>query len=69
MAEPRLTKLKSGWLARGEGWAVRAETKEDAVRLFHETEELYQEIDARPFLYERDKLLNKREDQQYNNTN
>jgi len=55
MSEPNLSELKSGWIARGDGWAVRAETKEEAIRLFHEREDKYREIDARPFLPESEK--------------
>lgn len=65
MPEPKLSELKSGWIARGDGWAVRAETKEEAVRLFRERQEKYREIDARPFLYERQKQQDGAEDQQY----
>lgn len=47
----RLVQIKQtnrGWTAFGEGWAVRAKTQEEALRLFEETQRKYEEIDARP---------------------
>jgi hypothetical protein len=40
--------IKGGWAVLGDGWAVHGETKEKAVRLYHEAIERHKEIDARP---------------------
>ena len=55
MREPVLTPIKNGWAARGNGWAVHATTREEAIRKFREAEERHREIDAMPFWYERNK--------------
>ena len=52
-AEPVVASIKGGWVAHGDGWAVHAPTREEAVAKFHETQRRNQEIDARPFWYER----------------
>lgn len=52
MSEPRLEKIKVGWAARGDGWAVHAATEEEAVRLFRDAERRHKEILARPPFYE-----------------
>ncbi len=48
MAEPVVLEIRGGWLAKGEGWAVRGVTKEDALEAFAEAELRHTEIDARP---------------------
>jgi hypothetical protein len=53
MAEPVLMEIKTGWAAVGDGWAVRAPDREQAVEKFREAERRHAEIDARPFFYER----------------
>ncbi len=49
MTEPRVTKIKNGWAAHGDGWAVHGTTRAEAIFLFHERKEKYREIDARTF--------------------
>jgi len=44
--EPRIERIKGGWSARAERWAVHAETREQAVKLFREAEERHRELDA-----------------------
>jgi hypothetical protein len=46
--EPKLERIKGGWAARAERWAVHGETKQDAIRLFREAEQRHKVIDARP---------------------
>ena len=53
MIEPRLTPIRNGWAARGDGWAVHAPSREQALRKFEEAERHHEEIDARPPRYER----------------
>lgn len=57
MGEPSLLQTKSGWLARGDGWAIHAPTREEAIRKYEEAERRHKEIDARPYFYERIKEL------------
>jgi hypothetical protein len=45
---PVLCPIKSGWAARGNGWAVHAPTQEEALEKFRETEALRREILSRP---------------------
>jgi hypothetical protein len=47
MVEPVLMQIKGGWLARGEGWAVRAATAEDARAAYAEADRRHSEIDQR----------------------
>lgn len=44
---PDLKPVKGGWAAFGIGWAVHGQTKEEAVRLYHEAIDRHDEIDAR----------------------
>lgn len=43
-----LRPIKNGWAVLGAGWAVHGQTKEEAVRLYHEAIERHKEIEARP---------------------
>ncbi len=43
-----LRPIRGGWAALGDGWAVHGESKEEAVRLYHEAIERHKKIDARP---------------------
>lgn len=52
MGNPVLIRIKNGWAARGEGWAVHAPTREEAIRKYEEAERRHKEIDARPYFYE-----------------
>jgi hypothetical protein len=45
---PTVVKIKNGWLARGQGWAVRADSQEEAYRVFAARERWHAEVDARP---------------------
>lgn len=47
-----LTKIKNGWAAHGDGWAVHAPSKEEAIQKFRVAEIRHQEIDKLPFWYE-----------------
>lgn len=53
MAEPKLTPVKNGWAARGDGWAVHAPSREEVIRKYEEAERRHKEIEARPLYYER----------------
>jgi len=46
--QPRFQEIKNGWAAVGDGWAVHASTKEDALRQYEEAERRHREIDKRP---------------------
>lgn len=48
---PQLLEIKGGWLAMGEGWAVQATSKDEAVKKFHERKLFYKEIMKRPPIY------------------
>jgi hypothetical protein len=47
MDTPILTKIKAGWSAKGNGRAVHGATREEAVRLYNEASDRYNEIAAR----------------------
>jgi len=47
MQTPTLIRIKNGWPARGDGWAVRASSEEEAVRVFNERDAWRAEVDAR----------------------
>lgn len=53
MKRPALTRIKNGWAAHGDGWAVHAPTPEEAMQKFLEAEQRHREIDKLPFWYER----------------
>ena len=53
MAEPRLTEIKGGWAAYGDGWAVHAPTREEAIKQFREAELRHERIAKQPMVYER----------------
>lgn len=42
-----MSPVKGGWAAYGDGWAVHGESKEEALRLYHEAVERHREMDAR----------------------
>ncbi len=50
---PRLTEIKGGWAAHGDGWAVHGATKDEAQRLFTEAQKRHQEIAKQPLFCER----------------
>ena len=52
MNEPRLTRIKSGWAAHGDGWAVHGPTKQGAIEKFKKREEFYEDLAKRPPWYE-----------------
>jgi hypothetical protein len=43
----RLERVREGWAAIGDGWAVFAPSKEEAEARFIEAERKHEEIDAR----------------------
>jgi len=45
--EPRLVKVKNGWAAVGDYWAVFGNTEEDAVSKFRKAEQKHEEIAKR----------------------
>lgn len=47
MENPILRPIKSGWAAYGDGWAVHAETQEQAILQFREAEERHRIIMSR----------------------
>lgn len=48
MESPTLERIKGGWAARGDGWAVHARSKDDALERFWEAVAKHKEIDRRP---------------------
>ena len=46
--EPDLRKIKGGWAALGDGWAVHGATREEAVQRYYTAAELRVEISQRP---------------------
>lgn len=51
-SEPELRPIKGGWAASGNGWAVHALTREEAIQKFKEAERQHEVIDSRPYWYE-----------------
>ena len=45
--EPELVGIKGGWAAVGLDWAVFGETKDDALRKYHDAEAQHTEISKR----------------------
>ena len=45
--EPKLTKIKNGWAAVGDSWAVFGATQEEALKKFADAEERHKEIARR----------------------
>ena len=45
---PRLARIKGGWAAYGDGWAVRGQSKDDALERFWQAVTRHKEIDQRP---------------------
>ncbi len=50
--EPRLMEIKDGWAARGEGWAVHAPTREEAIHRFRKAELRHEKIRQQPPFYQ-----------------
>lgn len=48
---PILEEIKAGWAARGNGWAVHAKTKEEAINKYHEREKYYEWLDQQPIVH------------------
>ena len=40
-------RVKNGWAAYGDGWAVHGSTREEAIRRYHEAVERHKRINAR----------------------
>ena len=51
---PLIEEIKSGWAARGKGWAVHAPTKEEAIEKYNEREKFYKWLDAQPLVRKQD---------------
>lgn len=45
---PVLTRIQNGWLACGDGWAVRGASKDEALRAFEKSLRWHEEVDRRP---------------------
>ena len=45
---PEVYEIKGGWAARGNGWAVHAKTKEEALRKYREAAEEHAWLSERP---------------------
>lgn len=48
MEQPKLAKIKSGWAALGNGWAVHGRTQEEALERFSQAQVRHSEIAKRP---------------------
>ncbi len=48
MARPRVVEIRGGWLAIGQGWAVRGTSQAGAIAAFKKAERHHLEIDGRP---------------------
>jgi hypothetical protein len=57
MKEPRVYEIKNGWAAAGDGWAVHAATREEALRQFEEARREHDEIKRRPPYYEQPRVF------------
>lgn len=50
LIEPRLYQIYGGrWAAAGIGWAVHADTREQAIEKYWQAVEKHKEVDARPY--------------------
>lgn len=58
MEIPVIYQIKGGWAAQGNGWAVHAATKDEALRKFRLAEQLHEIIRERPPFYEQTRLVN-----------
>ena len=52
MSEPEVYKVKRGWAARRNGWAVQAPTQEEALHLLQEAEAERKMILTQPMFFE-----------------
>ena len=48
----RLVQIKGGWAAHGDGWAVHASTRGEAIKRFHEAEKVHEKIRRQPLIHE-----------------
>lgn len=53
---PIIEEIKSGWAARGDGWAVHAATREEVVKQYNKRKEFYKWLATQPFIYEKAKV-------------
>lgn len=44
---PQVERIRGGWAARGDGWAVHGASKDDALDRFWKAVEKHEEIDGR----------------------
>lgn len=47
MEQPRIERIKNGWAAIGNGWAVHGATQEEALEKFRQAEQRHRKIDER----------------------
>ncbi|HUY07983.1 MAG TPA: hypothetical protein VMW80_00820 [Candidatus Dormibacteraeota bacterium] len=45
---PAIRRIRNGWLALGDGWAVRADTEAEAIHAYESRTRWHAEVDARP---------------------
>lgn len=45
---PIIEEIKAGWAAKGDGWAVHASTKEEAVKKYQERKDYYDWLATQP---------------------
>ena len=57
MDEPVVYEIKGGWAAAGQGWAVHAETREEALRKFAEAKRQHDEIRNKPPFYQQSRSV------------
>ncbi len=50
---PIVEKIVAGWAAKGDGWAVHAPTKEEAIEKYKERKKYYEWLASQPPVYER----------------
>jgi hypothetical protein len=50
--DPILRTIKNGWAAYGDGWAVHAPTREEAIQKYWEAVERHRLIESLPYWFE-----------------
>ncbi len=50
--KPKLVKIVDGWAAHGQGWAVHAKTKEEAIKKYHEWRVFWSNLSKGPQWYD-----------------
>ena len=55
-----LEEIKNGWAAHGDGWAVHAPTRDEAILRFAEAERRHERIAKQPPFYEQETFYERR---------